>query len=76
MNPRFVAYASANGRTPEAQLAHDAEAFPGGKMCGFIIWIGRQWRAWALATKHPRAKDSCAILTEADHAAFTAWVMP
>ena len=42
-NPRFVAYAEAHGRTPEAQLAHDEQAWPGGKMAGYTLWLTKQW---------------------------------
>ena len=38
-NPHFVAYAKKHGRTPEAQMEHDQKEFPGGCMCGFILWI-------------------------------------
>lgn len=38
-NPRYVAYAKAHGQKPADMLKHDEEAWPGGKMCGFILWI-------------------------------------
>lgn len=37
-NPRYLAYCRAHGKTPEAMLLHDQEQFPGGCMCGFILW--------------------------------------
>ena len=38
-NPRYVAYASAHGQTPEDMIQRDREKYPGGSMCGFILWI-------------------------------------
>ena len=66
-NPRFVAYASAHGRTPEAMLEHDTEAWPGGKMCGFILWIKSAWSEWYIRKGFSR-RDY--IKTQADHADF------
>lgn len=37
-NPRYLAYCRAHGKTPEKMLEHDEERFPGGCMCGFILW--------------------------------------
>lgn len=39
-NPIYLAYATAHGRTPEAQL----EADRGGNMIGFILWVSRRAR--------------------------------
>lgn len=49
MNPRYVAYARAHGRTPEAMRTHDRTRWPGGIMAGYIVWIGEQWRRWHAA---------------------------
>jgi hypothetical protein len=39
VNPRYVAYAKFHNRTPEKMLERDKKEFPGGCMCGFILWI-------------------------------------
>lgn len=38
MNPRYLAYCRAHGHTPEEQLEIDRKSWPGGSMCGFILW--------------------------------------
>ena len=40
---RYLAYCAALGRTPEEQLAHDRQRYPGGSMVGYIVWISNQW---------------------------------
>lgn len=47
--PRYLAYCAAHDMAPEQMLNHDKKRWPGGCMCGFIIWISEQWRAWAIA---------------------------
>jgi hypothetical protein len=44
-NPRYLAYAKAHGHEgdPEGMLEHDREAWPGGCMCGFMLWIQARW---------------------------------
>ena len=49
MNPRYLAYCAAHGNTPEQQMAADVAAYPGGKMCGFMLWICRKWQEFAEA---------------------------
>jgi len=46
-NPRYVAYAASQGRSPSEQMAHDDIEYPGGIMTGFILWIPNAWREWA-----------------------------
>ena len=38
---RYLAYCAALGRSPDEQLAYDREAWPGGCMTGFILWVSR-----------------------------------
>ena len=45
-NPRFENYARVHGRTPEAQLAHDKEEWPGGCMAGYMLWMAEKGREW------------------------------
>jgi hypothetical protein len=40
-NPRYIAYAAAHGRQPDAQLAHDKAQHPGASMLPFIVWTHR-----------------------------------
>ena len=47
----FTAYATAQGRLPDAQIEHDKEAYPGGCMCGFILWMSKKLAAFK--RKHP-----------------------
>lgn len=75
MNARYLAYAAAHGLDPEAQIVADRQRWPGGSMCGFILWIGERWREWALETGHPRARIGAdAYLSPEDHASFDAWL--
>lgn len=48
MNPRYVAYAAAHGRTADEQLAHDKQR-PGGGNMNYIAWITRRLEAWRQA---------------------------
>ncbi len=49
-NPRFVLYATSQGRKPQEQIDHDKTAWPGGCMCGFILWMAPLIRGF---------KDAC-----------------
>lgn len=70
-NPRYLAYCLASGRSPEEQLEHDRERWPGGCMCGFMLWIGKQWDAWRAA--HGLVRHA-AVLRPADHASFNRFI--
>ena len=69
-NSRYYQYARAHGRKPDEQLAHDDEAWPGGKMCGYLLWNSRRLeefrRFLGLKSGQP--------LWDADYKAYDAWL--
>ncbi len=69
-NPRYVAYAEAHGFDPDTMLAADEVLWPGGKMCGFMVWIGERWREW----RESRGVGRNAVLGSDDHADFDAMI--
>jgi hypothetical protein len=69
INSRYVAYARAHGETAEGMVEADRMSWPGGAMTGFTIWIDGKWREWCTITGRSRS-----ALTDADHAAFDAWL--
>jgi hypothetical protein len=44
--PEYTAYAQAHGRLPAEMMEHDRAAWPGGCMCGFILWMSEQKQAF------------------------------
>lgn len=42
-NPRYIEYCKRNNRSPDRMLEYDKIRFPGGCMCGFILWISEKW---------------------------------
>jgi hypothetical protein len=42
MNPRYLAYCKAHGNTPEEQKELDEREYPGGSMCGFMLWVSQK----------------------------------
>lgn len=70
VQPRYANYCLAHGAlSADEMVARDTKAHPGGKMGGFIIWIGARWRDWERETGWNGAHH-----TEEDHAAFDAWL--
>jgi hypothetical protein len=45
-NPRYVRFAEVHGKSPEAQLDFDQVRWPGGCMCGFILWMADAYRLY------------------------------
>lgn len=69
-NPYYVAYALAHGRAPRAMLDADVLDWPGGKMCGFILWMSTRWAQWRKL--HDIEPD--AVLSDLGHADFAGWL--
>jgi len=72
-NPRWVAFARVNGRTPQGQLDHDW-GDDGCRGADFMAWIAVNLRRWAAEAGHPRARNRFAPLTTQEHRRFTRWL--
>ena len=70
MNPRYLAYCLAHGRTPDEMRAADEVDWPGGRMAGFTLWIGKRWAEW----KSERRIYTDDFLTPDDHRDFDRWL--
>lgn len=66
--PRWVAYAAHEGRTPDEQDAHDRRADGTFLAHPFMAWVGAAWAAWCAKTGRPLHG------LNADHEAFDAWL--
>ncbi len=64
----YLAYCASHGRTPEAQIAFDDVEWPGGKMCGYLLWISAEWRAWEALFGRIEIKS------DEHHAHFDTWL--
>jgi hypothetical protein len=69
-NPRYVAYARTQKRTPEVMLVKDRERYPGGSMCGFMLWLRERWAVWL----DQKGYHHDTILSNEDHTEFDAWL--
>lgn len=70
LNPRWVNYARVHGRGPDEQLAHDRKAWPGGSMCGFILWNRARLAEFGKASPEAFVVGGHLV----DHAAYDAWL--
>ena len=68
-SPRYIAYATSNGKTPEDMLATDKKEFPSACMMEFILWIGRKWNEWCGITG-----NRVDFKTQEMHDDFDAWL--
>jgi len=75
-NPRFLCYAAAHGRTPEQQLVHDLEEWPGAKMLGFVLWNSARIREFHQVNPRAfyRADLIAGPMVLLDHHAYDTWL--
>lgn len=78
---RFVAYAKAHGLEPEKMIESDRKRWPGGAMCGFILWLGSRWAEWGSARGLTKIGGGWLrnkryyLLSQEDHNSFDAWLI-
>lgn len=69
VNPRYLAYCLSQGEhDPDAMLKRDEEAYPGGKMAGFMLFISESWMGWRALTGYR------GFLGQDQYDAFDAWL--
>lgn len=56
VNPYFLAYCRANGNTVDQQIQKDEIEYPGGRMCGFILWTNEKQKNFL--KKYPNIPSS------------------
>ncbi len=69
LNPRYIAYAIAHGRDAEAQLERDKATYPGGCMCGFLVWMNCRKRDY-VRSNAANTNASGTIVAQAHFTAF------
>lgn len=69
-NPRYSHYCASNHNIESAQLIIDKQVYPGGCMCGFIIWISEHWREFKLLINYPPNT----FISESTHIEFDNWL--
>lgn len=70
-NIRYVLYCLAHSETdPDTMLRRDEKLYLGGKMVGYITWIGARWTEWRVLKSYSRDYP----LTQADHDEFDTWL--
>jgi len=68
-NPRYIAYAKSNGFEPKEMFRIDKNLYPGGSMCGFILWISKMRREFKKTSPQSFLDD-----TLIDQNKFTKWM--
>lgn len=77
MNPRYLAYVRSHGRTVDEMSAADEEDWPGGRACGFILWMSQRWQQWAKLRGYKRTASGSddTYIDDAKMADFDAWLL-
>lgn len=73
-NPRYVAYSASQRLTPEKMLVRDTKMYPGGKMCGFMLWIRAQWARWSELPNHGGKFPGSTVARQEAHDDFDDWL--
>lgn len=74
MNSRYLAYCKAHGEPdPDKMIEKDKKIYPGGFMCGFILWIQVKWDEWKEENKKFYSGDSHTP-ADSDHNLFDTWL--
>ena len=69
-NPRYLAYCAAEKvATPDEMLAIDQQRWPGGSMCGFMLWLRARYQEW-----YQVIGGQPAILFPEHYRAFDQWL--
>lgn len=70
MNSLYQVYCRENGNDETRQLELDEQRWPGGKMCGYMMWCGEKWSQWRTLKGFSRDR----VLSEAERDEFFGWV--
>ena len=70
--PRYVQYARSQGRTVEAQAAHDRESTL--RMIPYMSWCRARLAEWWALFGRTERWPALPVMSAADHEAFDAWL--
>lgn len=71
---RYLAYCKEHGATPAEMLIRDEREWPGGRACGFILWLSARWQEWHKMHGRVGGAATSYLKSDVDHQAFDAWL--
>ena len=74
-NPRYICYCFAHGNTPQQQYSVDRKRWPGGMMCGFILWNEEMISLFSRMHGKEGFYFVHGNLTTEGHEAYDAWLI-